>query len=351
MSEAGAAEAARRVLYVDDDAALARLVQKDLRRHGYDVTIALDGPRALEQARHGRFDVIALDHYLPGTTGIDLMPLLRDRDDPVPVVYVAGTDEGRVAIAALKAGASDYVIKDVSGEFFTLLRAAIEQALLQDRMRRDKELAERETREARDRAEMLLREVNHRVGNSLQLVSSFVRLQASHTADPGARDVLWETEARIAAVAQVHKRLYTSDDIRYVRMEEYLEGLLDELAGTLRTRDRPHRLLIDAERIELATDRAVSVGIIVTELVTNAFKYAYPDGVAGDVRVELRRGTDGRLVLTVADDGVGSTADAAVRGTGLGRKVIAAMAQSLRSDIVYDTAHRGTRVLLTFATH
>jgi two-component sensor histidine kinase len=133
-----------------------------------------------------------------------------------------------------------------------------------------------------------------------------------------------------------------------VRMEEYLEGLLEELGGTLRATDRPHRLLIEAERIELATDKAVSVGVIVTELVTNAFKYAYPAGVAGDVRVELKRGTDGKLVLSVADNGVGSKPTTAAQGTGLGRKVISAMAHSLQSDIVYDEAHQGTRVMLTF---
>jgi two-component sensor histidine kinase len=86
---------------------------------------------------------------------------------------------------------------------------------------------------ARDRAEAMLREVNHRVGNSLQLVSSFMSLQLRHLADEGARAALKESQARIEAVAHVHRRLYTSGDMSSVAMDEYLEGLIDELGKSL----------------------------------------------------------------------------------------------------------------------
>ena len=86
---------------------------------------------------------------------------------------------------------------------------------------------------ARDRAEAMLREVNHRVGNSLQLVSSFMSLQLRHLADEGARAALKESQARIEAVAHVHRRLYTSDDLSSVAMDEYLEGLIAELGKSL----------------------------------------------------------------------------------------------------------------------
>src|SRR5690606_30542774 len=118
--------------------------------------------------------------------------------------------ETAIAVEALKSGAADYVHKSVDEDFFVLLASAIDQAVEQSRLREAKEAAEREVREARDRAELLLAEVNHRVANSLALVASLVRLQSSSVSDPTAKDALSETEARITAIAGLHRRLYTS---------------------------------------------------------------------------------------------------------------------------------------------
>ena len=100
--------------------------------------------------------------------------------------------------------------------------------------------------------------------------------------------------------------------------------------------------------MRLPTDRAVSLGVIVTELVTNACKYAYPDG-GGEVRVALRQEGDDAFRLSVEDDGCGMSADPTPRGTGLGTRLIRAMAQSLRSTVEYDPGHAGTRVTLVAA--
>lgn len=350
MIDGGAGPAAgerKRVLLIEDDAGLRRLVTRDLERAGYEAHAAENCAEGLERIAAERFDVIALDHFLGGETGLDILPAIKALPSAPPVIYVTGTDDGRVAIAALKAGASDYVIKDVAGEFLALLRAAIAHALEQVEMRRLKEAAERAVIEARDRAEILLREVNHRVGNSLQLVSAFMHLQSSALPDGPARDMMRETEARILAIAQVHRRLYTSPDVRGVDMDDYLSGLAEELESSLRTTDRPHRIAIAAEPVRIATDRAVSLGVIVTELVTNAFKYAYPAGVQGEVRVRLAR--DGSLLsLVVEDDGVGMKDGAAPHGTGLGQRIVRAMATSIQSRIEREATGKGTKIVLAF---
>ena len=125
---------------------------------------------------------------------------------------------------------------------------------------------------ARDRAEAMLREVNHRVGNSLQLVSSFMSLQLRHLADEGARAALRESQARIEAVAHVHRRLYTSEDMTSVAMDEYLEGLIAELGKSVAPGAGSPTLTLKAAPLAVSTDQAVSIGVIVAELVTNAVK-------------------------------------------------------------------------------
>jgi two-component sensor histidine kinase len=107
------------------------------------------------------------------------------------------------------------------------------------------------------------------------------------------------------------------------------------------------RLTLKAEPIEIDPDRAVAIGIIVNELVMNAVKYAYPDG-AGPIRVELKA-QDDDLVLTISDDGVGLDVKADPRSTGMGQRIVGAMAAKLEASVERDPAHSGTRVVVRFA--
>jgi two-component sensor histidine kinase len=337
-----------RVLYIDDDAGIRRLAARALERRGYRMTVAETGSEGVVKAAAERFDLIAVDHYMPGMDGLETLEALRRLPDPPPVVYVTGSEEGRIAVAALKAGAADYVVKTIGEDFFDLLAASFEQVRARATLEHAKATAEAELRATNARLEALLGEVNHRVANSLQLVSAMVRLQATALTDPSAREALEDTQRRIQAIAQVHRRLYTSNDVESVDMQEYLGALVDELAETWSTEALPRALSLAAEPIRLPTDRAVSLGVIVTELVTNACKYAYPTG-GGEVRVVLRRIDDDVFLLAVEDDGCGIPEDAVPRGTGLGTKLIRAMAQSLHSIVEYDPAHAGVRATLRAA--
>jgi two-component sensor histidine kinase len=337
-----------RLLYIDDDVVLGRLVQRILSRRGYEVECASDAEAGLARVEEGGIDVVVLDHDLGVASGLDVLSVLRQRESPPPVVYVTASTELSIAVEALKAGAVDYVVKTVGDDFEVLLVAAIEQSREKARLQREKERAEREVREARDRAVVLLAEVNHRVANSLALVSSLVRMQAATLEDSAAKAALAETQARITAIGKLHRSLYTSDDVRSVNVATYLQSILNELTESLASEGRTPTIAMRLDPVAIATDRAVSIGMIATELVTNAMKYAYPEG-SGEVRVILTAVEDGGFVLTIEDDGVGWRGEGPRQGSGLGSRIVGSLVRTLGTELVYDPDAPGTRVSMRVA--
>jgi len=340
------------LLYIEDDPALARLVDRSLTRLGFKVVHAVSGTQGLDLLAQGGIDVIALDQYMPGLDGLETLERIMAIPNAPPVVFVTAAQDSSIAVTALKAGAADYLVKDVHGDFIPLLQVAVEGALRQARLQKARDDAEAEVHASRDRfaalaaeREVLLREVNHRVGNSLQIIASLLHLQANSSAQEDVKAALTNAMGRVAAVAQVHRRLYTSHDLKNVLLNLYLDALLEDLRRSAEG-NRMSRLTLKAEPIEIDPDRAVAIGIIVNELVMNAVKYAYPDG-AGPIHVELAaEGED--LLLSIADDGVGLNGKSDPRSTGMGQRIVTAMASKLEASVERDPAHAGTRIVLRF---
>jgi two-component sensor histidine kinase len=344
--------AASTLLYIDDDEALARLVSRGLTRLGFNVVHAADGEAGLARLQEGGIDVIALDQYMPGLDGLETLARILKMPNAPPVVFVTASQDSRIAVTALKAGAADYLVKDTLGDFIPLLHVAVEGALKQAMIRKARDDAEAEVHASRDRyaalaaeREVLLREVNHRVGNSLQIIASLLHLQANSSNQDGVKAALTNAMGRVAAVAQVHRRLYTSHDLKSVLLNQYLEALLEDLRRSAEG-NKMSRLTLKAEPIEIDPDRAVAIGIIVNELVMNAVKYAYPDG-AGPIHIVLNANGDD-LELSIADDGVGLNVKTDPRSTGMGQRIVTAMAQKLDASVERDPQHAGTRIVLRF---
>ena len=323
------------ILYIDDDDGMRRLASRALGRKGYEVSLAASGGEGVDMAKVTAFDLVAVDHYMPGQDGLATLEALRALRDCPPVVYVTGSEESRIAVAALKSGADDYVVKSVGEDFFDLLASSFEQVLERAQLRRARAEVESELRATNARLEALLKEVNHRVANNLQMVMSFVALQTKTLADPAAREALQKTQQRIATVAQVNRRLYTTDDVEYVAMDDYLGGLAEDLSATWSTGVAARRVIADVEPMRVATDKAVALGMIANEWVSNACKYAYGDSDDGEIRISLRRADETLLELAVVDDGAGMPSDGTARGTGLGTRLIEALARTHKAAVSY----------------
>lgn len=337
------------ILYIDDDDGIRRLVSRVLARKGFQISVAASGAEGVAMAQVEAYDLIAVDHYMPGQDGLATLAALRALPDCPSIVYVTGSEESRIAVAALQSGADDYVVKAVGEDFFDLLANSFEQVLERAQLRREREQAVEELRASNTRLEALLKEVNHRVANNLQMVMSFIALQSKSLDDGAAREVLRKTQDRIAAIAQVNRRLYTTDDVEYVAMDEYLAGLAADLGASWSKGKARRDIEVIAEAVKLCTDKAVALGMITNEWVSNACKYAYGENRSGPIRIVMRRSGEAMLELAVEDDGIGMPANGAAKGTGLGTRLIEAVGRTHKAEVQYGAVSAngaGTRALI-----
>lgn len=213
----------------------------------------------------------------------------------------------------------------------------------------DREAVEDELRESLRHKEILLRELHHRVKNSLQVVASLLRIQSTEVEGENVRAALRDSRERILTIARVHQCLHGSDDPSEVRFGRYLRGLARERAAGAGREDVAVR--VEVEPISLDLDTAVPCGLIVNELVSNSLRHAYPGGDGGDVTVRMTAGPSGALRLEVSDDGVGlpeglDPADAASVGMSLVRQ----LARQVGGRVDFDRTDPGTVVRLTVPT-
>jgi two-component system, chemotaxis family, sensor kinase Cph1 len=172
----------------------------------------------------------------------------------------------------------------------------------------------------------LLREVNHRVQNSLQLVAAFLRMQARDLDDAATKSQLSEAQRRLNAVALVHRRLYSGESVEIVDLSRYIRDLWTDLASSM-DGAWAERARLDLAPVQIAADRAVHVGLIMTELVINTQKYAY-DGKAGPLAIRLDQHL-GRFRLAVSDRGAGKSRD----HQGFGSKMMRAMVDQIEGTL------------------
>ena len=182
--------------------------------------------------------------------------------------------------------------------------------------------------------EVMLKEIHHRVKNNMQIVSSLLNLQLDHLQDETARTMFIESQNRIASMALVHEKLYQSNDLSRIDFTDYLRDLTENLAGILGAHARNISFVLKCADINLGIDTAIPCGLIINELVSNAYKHGFPKGGPGQVTLSLEPLADGRLQLEVADNGRGIPADFDLRKTKpLGMQLVHTLVQQLRGTL------------------
>jgi two-component sensor histidine kinase len=241
-------------------------------------------------------------------------------------------------VNSLAAGADSFLVEPVEPEELE----AVSRALL--RLHR----SEAALRQALVERDLLLKEVNHRVKNSLQLVLSMLSLQGHGFKDPQTRELFTKAISRVTAIAAIHERLYQDADPLSVEIHTYLTGLCAELARASGMDEHSRaRLQIEVEELRLPTEHGVAVALVVNELVMNALKHAQPASGPAVINVRLARHDVGQVRLTVSDNGETSEQSAG-EASGLGTQLIRMLARQLNGTVSIERAAGTYGVHVTF---
>jgi len=182
--------------------------------------------------------------------------------------------------------------------------------------------------------EVLLREVHHRVKNNMQVISSLLSLQSSLAKDTAASDIFSDSQRRIRSMALVHERLYRSPDLSRIEFSSYLRSLAVQLFNSFRLDPARVRVRVEAEEVFLNINTAIPCGLICNELLSNAFKHAFPEGRSGEALLRLRCLETGHCELEIGDDGVGLPDGLDWRNAStMGMQVVAMLAAQLEGTV------------------
>ncbi|MNU49476.1 putative sensor histidine kinase pdtaS [compost metagenome] len=200
-----------------------------------------------------------------------------------------------------------------------------------------------------EQKEFMMGEIHHRVKNNLQMVHAILDLQARDLKDPESAKLIEDSLNRINAISLIHQKLYQTDNIRAVRMNEYIRELVDDLVHHFRKEvSKQIRVRYDLDDLNLDIETALPIGLIVAELVTNSCKYAFAgkDGA----EIELRLKEEGKqLILLVADNGAGKSGEQS--GTHFGTKLIQTMSKKLKAELVETSSDQGLKTELFISNY
>jgi two-component sensor histidine kinase len=196
--------------------------------------------------------------------------------------------------------------------------------------------------------EILLKEVSHRVKNNLMVIDALLNLQLGSIEDEQARRKVQESKDRVHSMVILHEALHQSNDLRTISLNEYLHQLITDVFASYRLDNDTIALKVQIEKIDLGVDQAITCGLILNELISNALKYAFPGNQTGEISLDAQSNEKNEVILTLGDNGIGIPSEIDIQRTkSMGMQVVKMLVQQLRGSMKLHQS-KGTEFVITF---
>ncbi len=336
-----------KILHLEDGEDDATLIFEKLRSEGIacEMTRVQTREAFVQAMDRSDWDLILADYSLPSFDGISALKLAVEKQPDLPFIFVTGSLGEELAVATLKSGATDYILK----HRLDRLPQAVVRARRESEAAQAKKEADRNLKASLREKEVLLQEVHHRVHNNLQIVCSLLGMQSGATDNPSLVSALRKSQGRVQSMATAHLMLDGSAGLKDIDFAQFIHRLAGGVSPD-NSGDRERiRLVFELEPLRIEIDRAVPCGLILNELLSNALNHAFPNGRGGEIRVSLKQ-RERSIRLGVEDNGVGLLEPYSRSGeaASLGLNIVEVLTRQLGGSLDV-TSGPGTRFVLKFA--
>ncbi len=342
------------VLFVDDNETIRQLYRRILEKHVNNLYIAKDGYHGLELYRKHKPDLVITDMVMPVMNGLEMVKEIKKIAPDAKFVVMSAYSEKDSFIESIHLGIDGYLMKPVEAK---KLLSLIDEFAGITLMKWELERKEKKRREAEEylkkslaEKEILLREVHHRVKNNMQIISSILRMQSRNIDDPKLKDVLQESQNRIHSMALIHENLYNNKSLANINFSSYIKSLTNNIARSYTSHQANVIFDYQIDDAYLPMDIAIPCGLIINELISNSFKYAFKDKSDGIISIHFTNQKDDEYKLVVSDNGVGISDTFDITKTkSLGMKILHKLVQQIEGTLKSDFSN-GTKFTIIFKT-
>ncbi len=342
------------VLFVDDNETIRQLYRRILEKHVNNLYIAKDGYHGLELYQKHKPDLVITDMVMPVMNGLEMVKEIKKIAPDAKFVVMSAYSEKDSFVESIHLGIDGYLMKPVEAK---KLLSLIDEFAGITLMKWELERKEKKRREAEEylkkslaEKEILLREVHHRVKNNMQIISSILRMQNRNIDDPKLKDVLQESQNRIHSMALIHENLYNNKSLANINFSSYIKSLTNNIARSYTSHQANVVFDYQIDDAYLPMDIAIPCGLIINELISNSFKYAFKDKSNGIISIHFTNLKGDEYKLVVSDNGVGISDTFDITKTkSLGMKILHKLVQQIEGTLKSDFSN-GTKFTIIFKT-
>ncbi|OQX80956.1 MAG: hypothetical protein B6D64_02565 [Bacteroidetes bacterium 4484_276] len=340
------------VLFVEDNETIRLLYKRLITPRVKKFLIGENGQDGFDLYKKYSPDVIITDISMPIMDGLEMIRYIKADNPDVKVIVMSAYSIKEYFLEAINLKVNGYLIKPVEVKKLFSLIDELAGNILMKRTLEEKELKRREAedrlKKSLDEKEILLKEVHHRVKNNMQIISSILKMQQRQVEDPKLKEVLEESQNRIRSMALVHENLYSTKNLAKILFSNYVKSMAGNLSRTFSGSQNNIHLHYDVEDVYMPLDIGIPCGLIINELLSNSFKYAFPDNRNGTISIRLKNIGGDNYELIVSDNGIGIYGSFNIEKTkSLGMKIVTKLVQQIEGSLDYDFSN-GTTFKITF---
>lgn len=340
------------VLFVDDNETIRQLYRRILEKHVNHLYIAENGSHGLELYQKHKPDLVITDMVMPVMNGLEMVKEIKKFAPDARFVVMSAYSEKDSFIESIHLGVDGYLMKPVEAK---KLLSLIDEFAGITLMKWELEAKEKKRQEAEDNMkkslaekDVLLREVHHRVKNNMQIISSILSMQSRNIDDPRLKEILQESQNRIHSMALIHENLYNHKSLANIMFSTYIKSLTGNIARTYSNQQANIQFDYQIDDAYLPMDIAIPCGLIINELISNSFKYAFVNKPSGVISIHFKNIQENEYLLTVSDNGIGIPAEINIHKTkSLGMKILHRLVQQIDGEIKNDFSN-GTKFIIQF---